>query len=138
MPTYTSEKNVQILLALMKKHKILQVLPGSAGEELDIRPGDFVISVNGREIEDIFDYNYFCETDHVDLLVETADGEEILYDIDKDEEEDLGLVCPVGDRTVHMQVDFFRNHHGRPLVWKNVITRFSPLSGAGLRSSFSG
>ncbi len=80
----------------MKKHKILQVLPGSAGEELDIRPGDFVISVNGREIEDIFDYNYFCETDHVDLLVETADGEEILYDIDKDEEEDLGLVFENG------------------------------------------
>ena len=80
----------------MKKHKISEVLPGSAGEELDIRPGDYVLSVNGREIEDIFDYNYFCETDHVDLLVETAEGEEILYDIDKEEEEDLGLVFENG------------------------------------------
>ncbi len=80
----------------MKKHKIINVLPGSAGEELEIAPGSFVLSVNGREIEDIFDYNYFCETDHVDLLVETADGEQILYDIDKDEDEDLGLVFENG------------------------------------------
>ena len=80
----------------MKKHRISEVLPGSAGEELDIRPGDYVLSINGKEIEDIFDYNYFCETDHVDLLVETKDGEEILYDIDKDEDEDLGLVFDNG------------------------------------------
>ena len=80
----------------MKKHKIINVLPGSAGEELEITPGSFVLSVNGREIEDIFDYNYFCETDHVDLLVETAEGEQILYDIDKDEDEDLGLVFENG------------------------------------------
>ena len=74
----------------------MSVLPGSAGEELEIAPGSFVLSVNGREIEDIFDYNYFCETDHVDLLVETEDGEQILYDIDKDEDEDLGLVFENG------------------------------------------
>lgn len=80
----------------MKKHKIINVLPGTAGEELEIAPGSYVLSVNGREIEDIFDYNYFCETDHVDLLVETEDGEQILYDIDKDEDEDLGLVFENG------------------------------------------
>ncbi len=80
----------------MKKHKIINVLPGTAGEELEIAPGSYVLSVNGREIEDIFDYNYFCETDHVDLLVETEDGEQVLYDIDKDEDEDLGLVFENG------------------------------------------
>lgn len=80
----------------MKKHTISQVLPGSIGEELDIRRGYSVISIGGREIEDIFDYNYFCDSDHVELLVETEDGEEILYDIDKDEEEDLGLVFENG------------------------------------------
>ena len=80
----------------MKKHKIIQVLPGSAGEELEILPGWYVLSVNGTEIEDIFDYNYLCENDHVDLLVETSEGEEILYDIDKEEDEDLGLVFENG------------------------------------------
>ena len=67
----------------MKKHRISEVLPGSAGEELDIRPGDYVLSINGKEIEDIFDYNYFCETDHVDLLVETEDGTMVLKEDDR-------------------------------------------------------
>ena len=38
------------------KHKIQAVEPGSIAEELELEAGDFLLSINGNEIEDIFDY----------------------------------------------------------------------------------
>ena len=39
----------------MKKtrHIIRRVLPGSIAQELELAPGDELVSVNGQEIEDI-------------------------------------------------------------------------------------
>ena len=74
----------------MKKHRIIRVLPGCIGEELEIAPGSLLLEVGGQPVEDIFDYEFLCRDEHVELLVET-EGEEILYDIDKEEDEDLGL-----------------------------------------------
>ena len=42
----------------MKKHKIIQVFPDSIAEELDIEPGDYLLTINEKEIEDIFDYQF--------------------------------------------------------------------------------
>ena len=47
----------------MKKHlhKIAWVEPGSIAEELGLEPGDAIEEINGNEIEDIFDYQYYVE-----------------------------------------------------------------------------
>ncbi|MDO4454474.1 MAG: DUF512 domain-containing protein [Eubacteriales bacterium] len=77
----------------MKKHehKISCVLPGSIGEEMEIVPGDVLISIDGKEIEDIFDYRYLVENEEIVVLIRKQDGEEWELEIEKEEEEDLGL-----------------------------------------------
>ena len=44
-----------------KEHIIQQIVPGSIAEEMEIEPGDILLEINGHEIEDIFDYQYYCE-----------------------------------------------------------------------------
>ena len=73
------------------EHRIAQVLPGSIAEELEIRPGDVVLSVNGQEIEDIFDYDFLCQDEYLELLIRDGTGEEVLFEVEKDEDEDLGI-----------------------------------------------
>ena len=77
----------------MKKHehKISCVLPGSIGEEMEIVPGDVLISIDDKEIEDIFDYRYLVENEEIVVLIRKQDGEEWELEIEKEEEEDLGL-----------------------------------------------
>ena len=75
----------------MKKHIITAVSPGSIGEELEIQPGDQLISISGQEVEDVLDYEFLCREEYLELLVESAAGEQILFEIEKEEDEDLGL-----------------------------------------------
>lgn len=77
-------------------HVIDDVIEGSIAESLGIIPGDSLLSVNGEEIEDIFDYQYLCESDEIKVLIRHADGEESEYEIVKDEDDDLGLVFDGG------------------------------------------
>ena len=75
----------------MKKHRVEAVSADSIGQELGIRPGDMILSINGQEVEDIFDYEFLCREEEIELLVETREGEQILFEIEKDEDEDMGL-----------------------------------------------
>ncbi|MBQ8189100.1 MAG: DUF512 domain-containing protein [Lachnospiraceae bacterium] len=77
----------------MKKaeHIIKSVEPGSIAEELEIQPGDILLQINGEEIEDIFDYQFMIQDEYIEVLIKKADGEEWLLEIDKEEQEDLGV-----------------------------------------------
>ena len=46
----------------LKGHLISKVDPGSIGEELELEPGDCVLTINGNPIEDIFDYEYYVNS----------------------------------------------------------------------------
>lgn len=74
---------------------IKYVKPGSIAEQLELKAGDFVLSVDGHEIEDIFDYEYYCNNDSIVMLVRKADGEEWELEIEHDSE-DLGIVFKNG------------------------------------------
>ncbi len=76
---------------MKKGHKIKSIEKGSIAEELEIRSGDTLISINNEEIEDVFDYRLMIQEEYLEVLVERADGEEWLLEIEKDEEEDLGI-----------------------------------------------
>lgn len=76
----------------MKKHIIDEIEQGSIAEELEIEAGDILISINGREIEDIFDYQYLINDEYLEILIEKAYGEEWLLEVEKDYDEDLGLI----------------------------------------------
>jgi putative radical SAM enzyme (TIGR03279 family) len=94
--------------AVVKKDNVIsEVLPGSIAEELEIEAGDRVLEVNGQEPEDIFDYDYLCEDAYIELLVRKADGEDYLYEIEKDEDEDLGI------RFENGLMDSYRSCHNK-------------------------
>ena len=50
-------------------HKIRSVAPGSIAEELGIEPGDSLLSVNGNEVEDVFDYRYLIREESLTVIV---------------------------------------------------------------------
>ena len=82
----------------MKKqtHKIASVAPGSIAEELELEPGDVLLKINDKEIEDIFDYHYMVEDEYLVVLVQKADGEEWELEIEKEYDEDLGITFENG------------------------------------------
>lgn len=93
----------------MKKsrHIIDKVLEGSIAEELEIEVGDELIAINDQEIEDIFDYQYYVEDEYIEVLIRKPDGEEWLLEIDKDPDEDLGIVFENG------LMDDYRSCHNK-------------------------
>ncbi|MEG1361411.1 MAG: DUF512 domain-containing protein [Lachnospiraceae bacterium] len=74
-----------------KDHVVANVQPGSIAEELELSKGDILISVNGKKIEDVFDYHYSMNEEYLELLIQKPDGEEWELEIEKEYEEDLGL-----------------------------------------------
>ena len=77
----------------MKKHEhiVSDIVPGSIAEELGIRPGDKLLAIDGHEIEDIFDYQFYVEDEEIVLLIEKPDGEQWELEIGKEADEDLGI-----------------------------------------------
>lgn len=75
----------------MKKHVISSVSENSIAKELGFEPGDSIISINGEEIEDVFDYRFLTMNELLTIDVLTKDGEEVSVEIEKDSYEDLGL-----------------------------------------------
>ena len=74
-----------------REHIISKVLPGSIAEELEIEPGDRLLSINGNEIEDVFDYRFLINDEYLELLIQKANGEEWELEIEKDYNEELGI-----------------------------------------------
>ena len=74
-----------------KEHIVKTIKPGSIAEELEITPGDKVLAIDNTEIEDIFDYQFLTQDTYIEMLVEKADGEQWLLEIDKEFDEDLGI-----------------------------------------------
>ena len=73
------------------RHRISQVKEGSIAWELEVEPGDELLSINGETIEDVFDYHYLVNDEYLELLIRKPSGEEWELEIEKDLEEDLGL-----------------------------------------------
>ncbi len=73
------------------EHLISAVEDGSIAMEMGIEPGDKLLAINGNEIQDVFDYYYYEESEELLVLIEKPDGEQWELEIEKDYEEDLGL-----------------------------------------------
>ncbi len=76
-----------------KQHEVIQVVPGSIAMELGIVAGDRLVSINEKAVNDALDYHLFVQDEMIDLVIYKKEHDEAwLYEIEKDEEEDLGLV----------------------------------------------
>ena len=69
-----------------------KVINGSIAEELDICPQDEIISIDGNEMLDMIDYNFYCKSDLITLEVKKKNGDIEQIEIEKDFDEDLGIV----------------------------------------------
>ena len=74
------------------KAEISGVIPGSIGAELGVEKGDFLISINGIVPQDLIDYRYLSADEYIDVEIEKPDRQRIVLEIEKDADEDLGLV----------------------------------------------
>ena len=93
------------------KHIVSKVLPGSIAEELEIEPGDELVSVSGKEIEDILDYHYLMNDEYVELLIRKSNGEEWELEIEKEYEDDIGIEFENG------LMDNYRSCHNKCIFW---------------------
>ncbi len=83
---------MEVHMADKARHIVRKVRPDSIAEELNIEPGDEILEINETPIEDIFDYQYLVENEYIEVLVKKAgNGGEWLLEIEKDEDEDLGV-----------------------------------------------
>ena len=69
--------------------------PGSIGEELELEPGDVLLTIDGEEIEDIFDYDYMTDSERFVMTIQKKNGEEWELEIESGGE-DLGLTFENG------------------------------------------
>lgn len=76
---------------MAKEHVIDRVTPGSIAEEMEIEAGDVLVSINGNEIEDVFDFHYMVNDEYLEVLIRKPDGEEWELKIEKEYNEDLGI-----------------------------------------------
>ncbi len=70
---------------------VASVEPGSIGEDLGFEPGDQLLSINGIRPRDLIDYRYLIVEEELHLEIRDAAGELHQVDLEKDEDDGLGL-----------------------------------------------
>jgi putative radical SAM enzyme (TIGR03279 family) len=71
--------------------RISGVTENSIADELGIVPGDILLSIDDREVIDVFDYRMRMAVEELKVTFLLADGTYLEAFVEKDEDEDLGL-----------------------------------------------
>lgn len=80
------------MCTMNKAKRIDSVEKDSIAEELGIETGDAVVAVNGKEVGDILDWQMATAGEELTLTVLHRDGSVTEFEIEKEYDEDLGLV----------------------------------------------
>ncbi len=64
----------------------------SIAEELDIKSGDILLSIDGNQLEDMIDYQYYMKSEILTIEIQKKTGEIEEIELEKDYEEDLGII----------------------------------------------
>lgn len=65
---------------------------GSIAEELEIESGDVLLSIDGVQLIDLIDYNFYCKTEELTIEIQKKNGEIEEIELEKDYDEDLGII----------------------------------------------
>ncbi len=76
---------------MTKEHVIYKVQEDSIAAEMEVEPGDVLVSINGNEIEDVFDYHFLVNDTLLNVVIRKPDGEEWELEIEKEYDADLGI-----------------------------------------------
>ena len=72
--------------------KILQIKKDSIAEELGLSKSDEILKINGQIPKDYIDYSYLTACEELNIWVKHNDGTPEIYEIEKDFDEDLGII----------------------------------------------
>ena len=118
--------------------EIFEIEKGSIAEELGISVGDRIVSINGEKFTDILEYRFLISEEYIDLEIEEKNGETVIYEIEKEEYEDLGISFsnPLIDKPrscrnkcIFCFIDQLPKGLRKPLYFKDDDTRLSFLNG---------
>ncbi|MBW4654458.1 MAG: TIGR03279 family radical SAM protein [Kaiparowitsia implicata GSE-PSE-MK54-09C] len=70
---------------------ISHVHPGSIADEVGFEAGDRLVAINGDRPRDLIDYRFFCADEELTLEVLGKDERTYTIEIEKDDDDDLGL-----------------------------------------------
>ena len=77
---------------MAKGIKIIGIESDSLAAELELQTGDRVWTVNGKRVRDALDFKFLTSGEEdLSVVVVKPDGEEVEYDIEKDESEAWGI-----------------------------------------------
>ena len=68
------------------------VVENSIAQEIEIEKGDEILSIDGNKMSDMIDYNFYCKSELLTLEVKKVNGEIEEIEIEKDFDDDLGIV----------------------------------------------
>ena len=121
-----------------KKNVIIKVEQGSIAEEIGILPGEVLLRINGKAVEDVFDYRYLVQDDYLEIELVDTTGEEYIAEIEKDYDEDIGIVFESGlmdeakhcsNRCIFCFIDQLPPNMRKTLYFKDDDSRLSFLQG---------
>lgn len=72
--------------------KIIEVQKNSIAEEIGLGVGDEILKINGEIPKDYIDYSYLTACEDLNIWVKHKDGTPEIYEIEKDYDEELGIV----------------------------------------------
>ena len=120
------------------KHLITKTDGGSIAEEIGVKPGWKLVSVDGKTVRDVIDYELFTNNELISVEFETDRGELISYDIEKEVWEPLGLNFETGlmspirqcaNHCVFCFIDQMPRGHRDTLYFKDDDWRLSLIMG---------
>jgi putative radical SAM enzyme (TIGR03279 family) len=114
--------------------QIVDIETGSIARELGIKPGAKLLSINGNPVRDMLDYRFYVSAEELEVLVE-QDGEQIVFEVEKEPQEDLGIILEdlkmrkCGNKCVFCFVHQNPKGLRKSLYFKDEDYRFSFLFG---------
>ena len=116
---------------------INDVLPGSSADESGVKRGDYLIRINGKDINDVLDYRYYITESRVRLLIHRGPD---LFEvaIKKPKYDDIGLVFDTflmdekrscKNKCIFCFIDQLPKGLRKPLYFKDDDSRLSFLMG---------
>ena len=98
LKNYTEDNNI-----------IEEIIEDSIAEKVGIEVGDILLSINDMPVKDIIDYKYLISDEYIEVSIEKKNGEVWRYEIEKDYDEDLGIVFtnPLIDRLNRVEINVF-------------------------------
>lgn len=70
---------------------ISKVMPESIADEIGLEQGDRLLAVDGENIRDLIGLSFALADECIELLIEKKNGEQEVFEIEKEYDEDLGI-----------------------------------------------